>query len=162
MQVIDISPIFLFHDDVIKWKHFPRYWPFERGSHRGEFPSQSQWCEALMFSLICVWTHGWANNRDAGDLRRYRHDRTNYDFTVMFFLNNQSCCTLPRFSLVLAHTVHKICRTTKEALHLETCTPHLITLACHDTSIKVDTYQKNLNQTRWFRSYWTQPGCQQG
>ena len=24
----------LFHDDVIKWKHFPRYWPFVRGIHR--------------------------------------------------------------------------------------------------------------------------------
>ena len=22
------------HDDVIKWKHFPRYWPFLRGIHR--------------------------------------------------------------------------------------------------------------------------------
>ena len=21
-------------DDVIKWKHFPRYWPFVRGIHR--------------------------------------------------------------------------------------------------------------------------------
>ena len=21
------------HDDVIKWRHFPRYWPFERGIH---------------------------------------------------------------------------------------------------------------------------------
>ena len=21
------------HDDVIKWKHFPRYWPFVRGIH---------------------------------------------------------------------------------------------------------------------------------
>ena len=36
------------HDDVIKWKHFPRYWPFVRGIHRwpgnspvnGEFPTQ--------------------------------------------------------------------------------------------------------------------------
>ena len=27
------------HDDVIKWKHFPRYWPFVRGTHRG-FPAQ--------------------------------------------------------------------------------------------------------------------------
>ena len=26
------------HDDVIKWKHFPRYWPFVRGI--GEFPAQ--------------------------------------------------------------------------------------------------------------------------
>ena len=22
------------HEDVIKWKHFPRYWPFVRGIHR--------------------------------------------------------------------------------------------------------------------------------
>ena len=21
------------HDDIIKWKHFPRYWPFVRGTH---------------------------------------------------------------------------------------------------------------------------------
>ena len=32
------------HDDVIKWKHLPRYWPFVRGIHRstvtGEFPAQ--------------------------------------------------------------------------------------------------------------------------
>ena len=27
------------HDDVIKWKHFPRYWPFVRGIH-GEFAAQ--------------------------------------------------------------------------------------------------------------------------
>ena len=24
----------LHHDDVIKWKHFPRYWPFVQGIHR--------------------------------------------------------------------------------------------------------------------------------
>ena len=29
------------HDDVIKWKHFPRYWPFVRGIHRSRwFPTQ--------------------------------------------------------------------------------------------------------------------------
>ena len=33
-----------------------------------------------MFSLICVWTNGWANNRDAGDLSRHR---AHYDITVM-------------------------------------------------------------------------------
>ena len=59
------------HDDVIKWKHFPRYWPFV---HKG------QWRGALMFSLICVWINGWVNNREAGDLRRYR---THYDVIVM-------------------------------------------------------------------------------
>ena len=28
------------HDDVIKWKHFPRYWPFVRGIHRSRSHSQ--------------------------------------------------------------------------------------------------------------------------
>ena len=27
------------HDDVIKWKHFPRYWPFVRGIHRSPVTS---------------------------------------------------------------------------------------------------------------------------
>ena len=26
--------IIIYQDDVIKWKHFPRYWPFVRGIHR--------------------------------------------------------------------------------------------------------------------------------
>ena len=33
---------------------------------------KGQWRRALMFSLICAWTNGWANHRDAGDLRRHR------------------------------------------------------------------------------------------
>ena len=33
-----------------------------------------------MFSLIWAWTNGWANNRDAGGLRRHR---THSDVTVM-------------------------------------------------------------------------------
>ena len=70
------------HDDVIKWKHFPRYWPFVRGIHRSpvNFPHNGQWRGALMFSLICVWLNDWENNREAGDLRRYR---THYDVIVM-------------------------------------------------------------------------------
>ena len=70
------------HDDGIKWKHFPRYWPFVRGIHRSPVnpPHKGQWRGALMFSLICVWINGWVNNREAGDLRRYR---AHYDVTVM-------------------------------------------------------------------------------
>ena len=53
---------------------FPRYWPFVRGIHRAPVnsPHKDQWRGALMFSVICVWTNGLVNNRDAGDLRRYR------------------------------------------------------------------------------------------
>ena len=70
------------HDDVIKWKHFPRYWPFVRGIHRSPVnsPHKGQWRGALMFSLICVWINGWVKNGEAGDLRRYR---AHYDVTVM-------------------------------------------------------------------------------
>ena len=62
------------HDDVIKWKHFSRNWPFVWGIHRSPVnsPHKGQWREALIFSLNCVWTNGWVNNREAGDLRRYR------------------------------------------------------------------------------------------
>ena len=72
------------HDDVIKWKHFPRYWPFVRGIHRSPVnsPHKGQWRGALMFSLICVWIDSWVNNREAGDLRRYR---AHYDVTVMIW-----------------------------------------------------------------------------
>ena len=51
------------HDDVIKWKHFPRYWYFVRGNHRSPVnsPHKAQWRGALMFSLICACaTHQYA------------------------------------------------------------------------------------------------------
>ena len=62
------------HDDVIKWKHFPRNWPFLRGIHRWPVnsPHKGQWRGALMFSLICTRINGWVNNGEAGDLRRHR------------------------------------------------------------------------------------------
>ena len=70
-------------DDVIKWKHFPRDWPFVRGIHWSPVnsPHKGQWRGALMFSLICVWINGWVNNRKTGDLRRHR---AHYDVIVMF------------------------------------------------------------------------------
>ena len=71
------------HDDVIKWKLFPRYWPFVRGIDRSPVnsPHKGQWRKALMFSLICARIYGWVNNGEAGDLRRHRG---HYDVTVIF------------------------------------------------------------------------------
>ena len=64
------------HDDVIKWKHFPRHWPLWGGGgiHRSPVnsPHKGQWGRALIFSMICASTNGWVNNRDAGDLRCHR------------------------------------------------------------------------------------------
>ena len=39
-----------------------------------------KWRGASMFSLICTWTNGWANNRDASD--SWRH-RAHYDVPIM-------------------------------------------------------------------------------
>ena len=73
----------LYHDDVIKWKHFPCYWLFVRGIQRSPVTSshKGQWRGALMFSLTCAWIHDWVNNREAGDLRRHC---AHYDVTVMW------------------------------------------------------------------------------
>ena len=72
----------LLHDDVIKWKHFPRYWPFVRGILRSpvKSPHKGKWRGALMFSLICAWINGWVNNGEAGNLGRHRK---HYEVTVM-------------------------------------------------------------------------------
>ena len=56
------------HDYVIKWKHFPRYWPFVRRIlwWLVNSPHNGQWRGALMFSLIyalnkrlCKQSWGW-------------------------------------------------------------------------------------------------------
>ena len=66
------------HDEIIKWEHFPRYWPFVRGIHRSPVKSlhKGQWRGALMLSLICAWINGWVNYREAGDW-------FDYDVTVL-------------------------------------------------------------------------------
>ena len=71
-----LLPFSYHHDDVIKWKHFPalneRNPPVTDG-----FPLRRP--VTRMCSLICAWTDGWANNRDADDLRRYH---AHYDVSV--------------------------------------------------------------------------------
>ena len=79
-----IHTVYMFseHDDVTKWKHFPRYWPFVWGIHQSPVnsPHKGQWHGAWMFILICARINGWVNNCDAGDLRRHQ---AHYDIIVM-------------------------------------------------------------------------------
>ena len=81
---LTISLILILYDDGIKWKHFPRYWPFVRGIHWSlvDSPHKGQWCRALMFSLICAWANSWINNGDTSDLRCHR---VHYDVIVMMW-----------------------------------------------------------------------------
>ena len=74
------------HDDVMKWKHFLRYWPFVRGIHWSPVnsPHKGRWRGALMFSLIRAWINGRVNNGEAGDLR---HHHAHYGVTVMIMMS---------------------------------------------------------------------------
>ena len=95
------------HDDVIKWKHFPRHWPFVRGIHRSTVssPYKGKWRGALMFPLIYAWINAWVNNRKAGDSRRHRahydviviNAKTfrGHDVTILF--REATTCVTPRF-----------------------------------------------------------------
>ena len=78
--------ITVWHDDVIKWKHFPRDWHFVRWIHRSPVnpPHGGQWRGALRFSLVCARINSWINNREAGDLRRHR---AHYDVIVTWHWN---------------------------------------------------------------------------
>ena len=75
----------LSHDDVIKWKHFPRYWPFVR-----EFTGH-RWIPLTKASDAGLWCFLWSapkqtvgkRNRYAGDLRRHH---AHYDVIVMICL----------------------------------------------------------------------------
>ena len=85
--------------ECIKWKHFPRYWPFVRGIHRSPVnsPHKGQWRRALVFSLICAWINGWVNNREAGDFRRHRD---HFDVIVM----EKSSLYIPRLRVIVHKT----------------------------------------------------------
>ena len=89
------------YDDVIKWKHFPRYWPILRGIHRSPVnsPHKGQWRGALLFSLICVGMNGWVNNREAGDLRHYR---AHYAVTIM----NTGHCNILHTEYFKSHYIY--------------------------------------------------------
>ena len=96
--ILPLMPCHVFYSkllfDVIRsmfvyctwWQHqmenFPRHWPFVGGIHRSpmDSPHKGKWRRALIFSWIYAWRNGWANNRDACNLRRHR---AHYDVTVI-------------------------------------------------------------------------------
>ena len=59
--------------------------PLVRGIHRSPVnsPHTGQWRGAFMFLWSAPWINGWANNREAGDLR---HHHAHYNVTVMWNL----------------------------------------------------------------------------
>ena len=82
-QIATNLRIYIFHDDVIKWKHFSALLAICAGNSPVPVnsPHKGQWRGPLMFSFIYAWINDWVNNREAGDLR---HQRGHYDIIVMF------------------------------------------------------------------------------
>ena len=68
------------HDDIIKWKHFPRYWPFVRG-----FPAQRPVTRSFDVFFDLHLNKRWVNDGEGGDLRRHR---AHYDVIVMWWFVN--------------------------------------------------------------------------
>ena len=93
-----------YHDEVIKWKCFLRYWPFGRGIHQSQVdsPHKGKWRGALMFSLMCAWTNRWINSGVAGDLRGHL---AHCDITVMI---NNIAAELLSFPIFLMAVSYKI------------------------------------------------------
>ena len=60
------------HDVVMKWKIFPRYWPFVQGIHQSPVnsPQKGTVTRGLMFFML-VRANSEINRRVAGDLRRH-------------------------------------------------------------------------------------------
>ena len=127
------------HDDVIKWKHFPRNWPSVRGIHRSPVipPHKGQWRGTLMLSLTCAWINGWVNNREAGDLRRHR---AHYDVIVMLMRKSQTKeLRLPwTRALVQCHDQH----IWVETKCWQFCRRHF------------QTHFLELNSSSWFQFHW--------
>ena len=76
-------------DDVIKWKHFPRYWPFVQGIHQlpVNSPHKGQWRRGLMcfFDLrlnkrLSKQSWGWWIETPSRSL--WRHCDGHVDFTA--------------------------------------------------------------------------------
>ena len=104
------------HDDVIKWKHFPCYWPFVRGIHRSLVNSlhNGQWRRALIFSLSCARINSWVNHHEAGDLRCHH---AHYDVIVMRKTNGSTLMDFGKISECPTATQHN----TQGENHVHNC-----------------------------------------
>ena len=78
------------YDDVIKWKHFPRYWPFVRGIHRSpvKSPHKGQWRGVL---ALCE-----GNSPVPGEIPSQRPVTRSFDVFFDLRLNKRLSKTIVR------------------------------------------------------------------
>ena len=82
--------MYVSHDDVIKWKHFPRFWPFVRGIHRSPVntPHKGQWRGALMFFFYLrmnerLSTHAWGWSFETPSRSFWPHCNDTKEYTIV-------------------------------------------------------------------------------
>ena len=76
LALCDWGGITVNHDDVIKWKHFQRDWPFVRGIHRSPVisPHKCQWPAFSAWLAICA-----GNSRVTGEFPAQRPVTRSFD-----------------------------------------------------------------------------------
>ena len=88
------------HDDVIKWKPFPRYCPFVQEIHRSpaNSPHKGQWCEALIvfFDLflnkrLSKQSWGWWFETLSRSLRRHCNASRGLQYIITCFICCRGC-----------------------------------------------------------------------
>ena len=60
------SAVFLLDDGVIKWKHFPRYWPFVWGIHRSRWIPRTKASDAELWSFFHLHLNKRLSKRPRG------------------------------------------------------------------------------------------------
>ena len=90
------------HDDVIKWKHFPLYWPFVLGIHRPLAQRPVTWSFDVFFDLclnkrLRKQSWGWWFETLSHSLWRHCNDFTDDIFKGIFVL--QTIWILNKLSL---------------------------------------------------------------
>ena len=129
-----------YHDDI-KWKQFPRYWPFVRGIPRSPVnsPHKGQCCGDLMFSLICIWINRWVNNHEAGDLISHR---AHYDVIVMYTCKILCDTVWKKKAIIVWHCTHD------NKNH--TSLPHTWATLSHSLILKSSLQKTHINFFRYF------------
>ena len=94
------SMLMTHHDDVMKWKHFPRYWPFVQGIHRSPVNSRTKDSDAELWCFL-LSSPGWWFQTPSHSLWRHCNapsfpwTHTNRKNTSHPFSSNISAYRLP-------------------------------------------------------------------
>ena len=86
------------HDDIMKWKHFPRYWPFVGGIHRTRWSPRTKASDAKLWCFLDLRPNiqlskqswGWWFKTPSRLLRHHRNEMTTkrHAFVKMSLLEN--------------------------------------------------------------------------